>query len=193
MENEKKHLAQVNRMSDQIREMVNLVEMSAENGVAVHEVESEVWSRILKIGRQALELFFSCCGNGGMGVEITDFDGQVLRRLAELHQRPYLSIFGLFELERYVYGTREGQRIEEVPFDSRLQLPESKFSYLLQEWDQALAVQNAYAETNQTIARILGFKQSVDSMERTNRNMSEPVGGSLRHSLFHHLRRKVKW
>ncbi|MBA7706807.1 ISKra4 family transposase ISRma1 [subsurface metagenome] len=135
-----------------------------------------MWSRILKIGRQALELFFSCCGNGDMGVEITDFDGQVLRRLAELHQRPYLSIFGLFELERYVYGTREGQRIEEVPFDSRLQLPESKFSYLLQEWDQALAVQNAYAETNQTIARILGFKQSVDSMERTNRNMSEPVG-----------------
>ena len=176
METEKEHLAQVNRMSDQVREMVNFVEMSAESGVAVHVVESEVWSRILKIGRQALELFFSSCGNGDMGVELTDSDGQVLSRLAELHQRPYLSIFGLFELERYVYGTREGQRIEEVPFDSRLQLPESKFSYLLQEWDQALAVQNAYAETNQIIAGILGFKQSVDSMERTNRNMSEPVG-----------------
>ena len=46
MEDEKKHLAQVNRMSDQIKEMVNFVEMSAENGVAVHVVESEVWSSV---------------------------------------------------------------------------------------------------------------------------------------------------
>ena len=176
MESEKKHLAQVNRVSDQVKGMIDFVERSAENGVAVHVVEGELWSRILKIGRLALELFFSHCGNGDMGEEITGFDGGTLSRLANLHQRPYLSIFGPFELERYVYGTREGQRIEEVPLDSRLQLPESKFSYLLQEWDQALAVQNAYAETNQIIARILGFKQSVDSMERTNRNMSEPVG-----------------
>ena len=176
MGTEKEHLAQVNRMSDQIREMANLVEMSAENGAAVHVVEREVWSRILRIGHQALKLFFSYCGNGDMGAEMTDSDGRVLKRLADMHQRQYLSVFGLFELERYVYGTREGQRIEEVPFDARLQLPEGKFSYLLQEWDQSLVVQSAYAETDRTIARILGFSQSVDSMERMNRDMSEPVG-----------------
>lgn len=176
METVKEHLAQVNCMSDQIREMINFVETSAENGAAVHVVEREVWSGILKIGRKALKLFFSCCGNGDMGEKMTDSDGRALSRLANMHRRQYLSVFGLFELERYVYGTREGQRIEEVPYDSRLQLPESKFSYLLQEWDQSLAVQSAYAETNQTIARILGFEQSVDSMERVNRNMSEPVG-----------------
>jgi hypothetical protein len=147
METAKKHLAEVNRLSDEVREMVNFVETSAENGVAVHVVEGEVWSGILKIGRRALELFFSCCGNGDVGAQMTDPDGRALSRLAKMHGRQYLSVFGLFELERYVYGTREGQRIEEVPFDSRLQLPESKFSYLLQEWDQSLAVQSAYVET----------------------------------------------
>ena len=176
MDNVEKHLAQVNLMSERVREMVNFVETSADNGVAAHVVEREVWSGILKIGHQALELFFTCCGNGDRGARIIDSDGQPLRRLPNMHRRPYLSVFGLFELERYVYGRREGQRIEQVPFDSRLQLPESKFSYLLQEWDQALAVENAYAETNQIIARMLGFGQSVDSMERVNRNMSEPVG-----------------
>ncbi len=40
---------------------------------------------------------------------------------------------GSFELSRRVYGTREGQKIEWVPLDQRLQLPESKFSYLLQD------------------------------------------------------------
>jgi len=176
MESVKEHLAEVNRMSDQVREMVNYVERSAENGVAVHVVEGELWSGILKIGRQALELFFSCCGNGDKGAELRGSDGGVLKRLANMHRRQYLSVFGPFELQRYVYGRREGQRIEEVPFDSRVQLPKSKFSYLLQEWDQSLAVQSAYAETGRTIARILGFGQSVDSMERMNRNMSEPVG-----------------
>ena len=51
MESEKKHLAQVNRVSDQVKGMIDFVERSAENGVAVHVVEGELWSRILKIGR----------------------------------------------------------------------------------------------------------------------------------------------
>ena len=169
------HLAQANRMSDQLREMVDFVQRSAENHVAVHVVEREMWSGILKLGRQALELFFSCCGTGDVGTETTDSDGRTLRRLANMHRRQYLSVFGLFELERYVYGTREGQRIEEVPFDAWVQLPESRFSYLLQEWDQSLAVQNAYAETDRTIDRILGLRQSVDSLERMNGKMAEGV------------------
>ncbi len=175
MEIVKEHLAVVNRMSDQIREMVSFVETSAKDGVAAHVVERELWSQMLKIGHQALELFFRSCGNGDMGAHISASDGRSLHRLPEMHGRPYLSVFGLFELTRHVYGTREGQRIEQVPFDSRLQLPESKFSYLLQDWDQSLAVQGAYVETNKAIARMLGFEQSVDSMERVNRKMSEPV------------------
>ena len=47
-------------------------------------------------------------------------------------------MFGAFELVRRVYGTREGQQIDYVPLDERLQLPPSKFSYLLQDWDQSL-------------------------------------------------------
>ena len=62
------------------------------------------------------------------------------QRLEELHSRRYLSIFGEFLLQRMVYGSREGQKIEFVPLDNRLQLPESVFSYLLQDWDQSLCV-----------------------------------------------------
>jgi hypothetical protein len=50
--------------------------------------------------------------------------------LADLHRREIRNLFGLFELMRTVYGTREGQRIEAVPLDARLQLPPSKNSYL---------------------------------------------------------------
>ena len=53
MDTVEKHLAQVNLMSERVREMVNFVETSADNGVAAHVVERELWSGILKIGHQS--------------------------------------------------------------------------------------------------------------------------------------------
>jgi hypothetical protein len=74
--------------------------------------------------------------------------------------------------QRAVYGTREGQKIEAVPLDERLQLPQEKNSYLLQDWDQELAVQMPYAAVSATLERILGFEQSVHTLERNQREMA---------------------
>jgi len=56
-------------------------------------------------------------------------EGRTVRRLEAPHRRVYQSVFGSFVLERVVYGTREDQKIESVPLDARLQLPEDKWSY----------------------------------------------------------------
>ena len=48
-------------------------------------------------------------------------DGQEVHRLETLHPRVYQSVFGRFQLERVVYGTREGQKIPYVPVDTQLQ------------------------------------------------------------------------
>jgi len=95
--------------------------------------------------------------------------------LEELHPRRYVSIFGEFELERTVYGSREGQKIDFVPLDNRLQLPESVFSRVLQDWDQSLCVEEAFGPAARTLERILGLKQSVDSLERMNAQMAARV------------------
>ena len=42
-------------------------------------------------------------------------DGQEIPRLEQLHKRRYVSIFGVFELQRTVYGSREGQKIALPP------------------------------------------------------------------------------
>jgi hypothetical protein len=44
-----------------------------------------------------------------------------------------------------VYGTREAQKHEVIPLDALLALPDSEFSYVLQDWDQGLCVQNSYS------------------------------------------------
>jgi hypothetical protein len=81
-----------------------------------------------------------------------------------------------------VYGSREGQKIAYVPLDAQLQLPASKFSYLLQQWDQGLAVEQPYAQVNETIERILGLKQSVHSLERLNAQLSDSVAIAAKRS-----------
>jgi hypothetical protein len=149
------------------------VRTAAQEGWAMHEIEREVWRRLLLLGRSSLSQFLMLVGTGDVGETFTLSDGEQCRRLPETHKRRYVSIFGEFQISRAVYGSREGQKIEWVPLDHRLQLPESDFSYLLQDWDQSLCVEQAFGQARTTVARILDLKQSVDSLEHMNQEMAE--------------------
>ncbi len=104
-------------------------------------------------------------------------DGRVVKRLPEPHSRPYRSIFGDFLLERIVYGTREGQRIEAAALDARLELPEGKCSYVLRDWNQALVVEAPFDQVNAMLERMLGLNQSVASLETMTRTLAGAVAG----------------
>jgi hypothetical protein len=156
-----------------VPQLVDLLATAKKEGTAVHKVEENLWDVLLKVGRQCLQSYFADHGSGDMGPTLTLPNGEEVERLKKLHKRNYVSIFGKFELERSVYGTREGQAIAFVPLDNRLQLPESNFSYLLQDWDQELAIEEAFCKVNQTIERILRLHQHVDSLEGMNRQMAD--------------------
>jgi len=53
-----------------------------------------------------------------------------------------------------------------VSLDKHLQLADSKFSYLLQDWNQAAAVDMPYRKVSELLQKVLGFKQSVNSLEK---------------------------
>lgn len=162
-------------LQDQFNQLKDYVSKAGERGEAIHQVEQQLWQRLLQLGHEALKLFLFLQGQGDLGEDLTLPNGHQVRRLAKIHGKDYQSIFGAFRIERAVYGTREGQKIEYVPLDHRLQLPESKFSYLLQDWDQSLVVDNPYDQVNQVLGKMLGLKQSSDSLERVNRQMSQSV------------------
>lgn len=155
--------------------LVDLIRDAVEEMTPVHVVEKDVLRRVLGIGRKTLQLLFDVLGTGDVGPTCELPDGRILKRSKELRQRPYQSIFDQFELERYVYAIREGQKIEVVPLDARLGLPESKFSFLLQDFDQNLSMEQPFGQVTKTIARILNLNQHVDSVERMNRKMGEHV------------------
>jgi hypothetical protein len=141
----------------------------------MHEIERALWDELKRLGRAALAQVLALLGNGDRGESIELPDGRCLQRLEHEHPRRYYSIFGEFQLSRVVYGSREGQKLEFVPLDNRLQLPASSFSYLLQDWDQSLCVEQAFRQASSTVARILGLKQPVDSLEHMNQEMAQGV------------------
>jgi hypothetical protein len=156
--------------------ILELLSAALTDGRPLHEVENGLWDLALQVGRRGLGVFLDCHGTGDLGPTVTLPDGREVHRLEQRHTRRYVSIFGPFTLERTVYGSREGQVLEFVPLDQRLQLPESVFSYVLQDWDQALAMEQPFGQVNQTIERILKLKQSVDSLEGVNRQQAQDVG-----------------
>jgi hypothetical protein len=170
---------QASTLKRQVQEVVDQLQAyvrdAAQQGQAIHEVEREVWKRVLDLGRHCLGQFLALQGDGDRGASIRTDQGQVWQRLEDRHQRRYVSIFGNFELSRVVYGSREGQKIAFVPLDNRLQLPAGAYSYLLQDWSQGLCVESAFGQVSQTLARIFGLKLSVDGLEHSNGQMARRV------------------
>jgi len=161
------------KLQQQFAQLQECIRLAVAEGRPIHEVERDLWRRLRHMGHEALGQFLRLQGDGDMGASVTLPSGDVCQRLEELHERRYVSIFGAFQLRRVVYGSREKQQIEFVPLDQRLQLPASVFSYVLQDWDQSLCVEQAFRQASATMGRMLELKQSVDSLERMNQEMAK--------------------
>ena len=165
----------IEKTHDLLKNVIVDILQDSKAGKDAHKVEKYIQQTLCKMGFNLVELFFSSFGNGDQGSKIFTSKNHTVRRLNELHVKPYMSIFGEHKILRTVYGSRKGQKIEMVPLDAALNLPKSKFSYLLQDWDQSLIVESPYAKVSDTIEKIMGINQSIHSMERINKDMSSSV------------------
>jgi hypothetical protein len=156
-----------------VHDLQAYVHEAASQGTPAHEVERGIWRRILALGRTAMGRFFDLQGTGGLGPTLELTDDRTVPRLDAFHTHNYRPLFGDFSLRRTASGTREGQEIEFVPLDTRLQLPESDYSYLLQERYMTLGYESSFGRVAATLEEVLGLKKSVDSLERISRQMAE--------------------
>jgi hypothetical protein len=157
----------------QVLELGRWLTQAVAAGTAEHEVEQHLFTRMLAVGATLLGEFLASVGPGDLGEAVTLGDGQVLRRLPEQSRRRLLTVFGPFDIPRFCYGSRVGQRIELVPTDQRLQLPETDVSYLLQDWGQQMSVEQPFGTVAGSLRTILGLRQSVDTLEHGNQQMAE--------------------
>jgi hypothetical protein len=147
----------------------DFVQQAAEDGQRIDTVEREVFRQLLGLGHTLLSAFVAAQGDGDIGPQAETPEGRTVRRLPQHHDRRYVSIFGELIIGRVAYGTREGQKIERVPLDERLGLPEGDFSYVLEDWGQRLGLKGSFAEAGQSLEMLLGLRVGVRALEQMNR------------------------
>src|SRR3954463_3325193 len=148
------------------------VEQAARDGQRIDTVEREVFRQLLGLGHCLLSAFVAAAGDGDLGPEAETPQGRTVRRLPERHDRRYVSIFGELTIARAVYGTREGQKIERVPLDERLALPEGDFSYVLEDWGQRLCLKGSFAEAGHSLEMLLGLRLGTRPREHRGRRVA---------------------
>jgi hypothetical protein len=157
------------KAQEQFEQIQDFIGQAVQDGRRIDSVERDLMGYLLALGYSLLSSYVAQQGDGDVGPGVTTPDGDTARRLPERHDRRYVSIFGELTISRVVYGTREGQKIERVPLDERLGLPEGDFSYVLEDWGQRLCLQESFAEAGQSLEMLLGLRLGTRALEQMNR------------------------
>lgn len=147
---------------------------AAEDGLRADQAEREIFAQLIQLGHCLLSAFLKQAGDGDEGRQVQDGE-QTLKRSEAPKTRPYRSIFGVIELQRYVYARRAKQKAEYLPVDQKLGLPQGEHSYVLEDWLQRFCVQHAFTNSVESLADLLGCSVSTRTAERINRDMATHV------------------
>lgn len=166
-------LGKTDALANLADDLAVFVHQAIQKGSEFDEVERGVFARVLEMGRAAVDLFLNGQGNGDLGASVVGKDDVVLHRSDSVLDRPLRTIFGAHSFRAYVYSQGCKRKIELRPIDARLNLPEGKASYLLQEFTQLFCVEKAFGVGARQFETVFAQKLSVDVLEDINRAMGE--------------------
>lgn len=131
----------------------------------LHEVEKEIFTQMLHLGRTLLEVFLKIKGDGNVGKTHTDSLGIVRNLHSSKREKVYHSIFGKVVIKRANYWSKNVHSL--CPLDAMLNLPEKSYSHLLAQWSTMLGSREAYKKAAEVLQEILGLKiynEAIKSM-----------------------------
>ena len=128
----------------------------------VYAIERGLLSRLLALGRQLLALFLAVRARAIDHTAVLDEQGNAIAYHSD-KRRSYLSIFGLIDFARpYFYARAAGSAdsISASPLDAELGLPLDRYSDLVREMSESLAVEVPYQKTASFFERFFGLALS---------------------------------
>ncbi len=161
------------QVRQQTERLVDRVKEAASRERSLHELERDLFDRLLKMGRDLIEMFIGLQGDGDLGKSIQTTDERTLHRSEETKTRRLRTIFGEHRFQQYAYSAGKGKTIELRPTDARMQLPVGVCSYLLEEFSQLFCVEQAFDLARGNIETVFGQSVPVDTLESVNRRMAE--------------------
>ena len=138
----------------------------------IHEVEESIYRMLLRLGRMLLEIFVLSMGTGKIEGTLVASDGSEYRYVGTCPRR-YLSIFGEITIHRAHYA-RHG-RAGLFPLDARLNLPDRKYSYVLQDWLSSKATESSFESVSAWAKRYLDLNVAHRPVQRVVRDCTETV------------------
>ena len=171
-------LAKIDAITKQI---MATVRDAAQQGQSFDQTERSVRDALRQLGHQAMELFIRLQGDGDLGEKITTEEGKTLHRSEQTRRTTVRSIFGTHSFEQFTYAPSARKAIQLRPISARMSLPARRWSYLLQELSQMLAVDQAYEQAMNNLGEILGGSFSVDTAEQVNAELGRDAGEFLDH------------
>jgi hypothetical protein len=152
-------------------DLTGFVRRAVQQGASLDDLERGVFQRLLAMGNAAVDLFLKAQGDGNLGDSIATAANTILYRSDTVQSRALRTIFGEQSLEAFVYAQGPRQKIELRPIDARLNLPEGKASYLLQEFSQLFCVDKAFGVGARQFETVFQQQLSVAVLEDINRDM----------------------
>ncbi len=145
------------------------------NDQAIDEVEKELFSKLLELGQSLMGVFVANQDRGYVGktVTVTQDGEQESVELDYYDDRAidYLSIFGSVKIPRSYYYMKGYGGV--CPLDEQLNIPERKYSYLLQRWLSSRCVKETYDEAVKGLAELLGVSIPKRSMQMIMQDVSQ--------------------
>lgn len=137
-----------------------------------HEIEENLFKRLLSIGKRLLAEVFIRFGTGKMTGSLANRGNEILP-YHKTESRQYRSIFGVVEISRAIYWKKGFKSI--CPLDSHFNLPRRSYSHLLIKWAQDGVAEGPYDEGIQRIYNIFGLQLWKKSQEELSQEVSRDV------------------
>jgi hypothetical protein len=153
-------LALVGKLQTRLLDLISKLD-DAVGSQAIHEVEEMTFSEIQKLGKSCLEYFITQSGTGKASVPY-DEDGLAYTYKGSV-KSPYFSVFGEVTVTRAGFTNGSGYV---YPVDGQLNLPQSKYSYLLQRWLQSSSCEQDFREAVGFLDEIFDYGLSASVPQR---------------------------
>jgi len=137
------------------------------NNLQAHEMEKQIFFKVLEIGKELLEGYFAKVENNDVGQSIVDKDGIVYKRHSNVG-KDYFSIMGKIKMQRMSYWKKGENTI--YPLDIQCNIPECCYSYFLQEIMDSMSVNSSFSECEQDIKTLFNLTIHDKQFEEVTRD-----------------------
>lgn len=148
------------------QKIVSLIQEAHENSATLDHLERALVSALMELGHACLKDFVAAAGDGDCGEQVTTDDHQIVRRSKQKRCRVYRSVYGNFNIDRYVYSLRAKTKALFKPLDQKLGLPADEVSYVLEDWLGNLSVDIPYQTVAKWLKETLGVQVQSSMVHR---------------------------